>query len=300
MVASKYSSNVKIRMADMVISANKGKAGEEFFLDSKMGRFLGSGSPDLNLTVHNGALPKISLKNRLFYPGRSWSVFQDGGKTIFAFYSPGSGKRPYALAAIDPGFKSGNIHFREKTFNAGKSRIKKLYPFIHPVGQVLIVNLLSRRNGVLVHSCGIKYKGKGYVFAGVSGAGKTTISRLLRKEKDISLLNDDRIIVRKKGKDFFMYGTPWHGDIPCVSAERAPLTKVFFLKQAKRNYLSALGAVDITSRFLVRIFPLFWDKEQMDLTLKLSTELAEQVPCYELGFLPNKSIVEFLKNNRAI
>lgn len=69
------------------------------------------------------------------------------------------------------------------------------------------------QSGLLLHAAGVISNGKGYVFFGHSGAGKTTTARLsLTANKTV--LSDDLVIVKKRGEKFWLYGVPFRGDFP--------------------------------------------------------------------------------------
>ncbi|TET41088.1 MAG: hypothetical protein E3J63_02515 [Elusimicrobia bacterium] len=110
----------------------------------------------------------------------------------------------------------------------------------------------------------------------------------------MTILSDDRMIIRKKNARFWIYGTPWHGDARVYSPETAHLEKIFFLKHARKIMLKKLSPVEATSRLIVCSFPTFWDKKGMEFTLRFCAELVKKIPCYELGFVPDESILDFV------
>ena len=58
-----------------------------------------------------------------------------------------------------------------------------IYPLHYPLDELLMVHLLARGRGVEIHGSGIvDADGYGTLFAGQSGAGKTTMSRLWLSE----------------------------------------------------------------------------------------------------------------------
>jgi type II secretory pathway predicted ATPase ExeA len=66
-------------------------------------------------------------------------------------------------------------------------------PFVGPALELLVITHLARRDGVILHGCGISTGGRGVVFAGESGAGKSTLARLWAQQAGIEILSDDRI-----------------------------------------------------------------------------------------------------------
>jgi hypothetical protein len=67
--------------------------------------------------------------------------------------------------------------------------------------------ILARQGGFLVHAASAIRGGKAFLFSGVSGAGKTTISRLA--PPDATLLTDEISYVRREGNRYMACGTPF-------------------------------------------------------------------------------------------
>lgn len=111
----------------------------------------------------------------------------------------------------------------------------------------------------------------------------------------MTVLSDDRIIIRYTDENLYAYGTPWHGDAGASNPNRMGIEGIFFLEHSKKNYLKPLTRMDAATRMFVRSFLTFWDKDGMKSSLELINKIIEKTPCYELGFVPEKSAVEFLR-----
>ena len=57
---------------------------------------------------------------------------------------------------------------------------KKADPMEYPLDGLILYYLTVIYDDIFIHSSGINYNGKGYLFSGVSGKGKTTMSGLWR------------------------------------------------------------------------------------------------------------------------
>lgn len=91
-------------------------------------------------------------------------------------------------------------------------------------------------DGFSIHASTVVKDGKGFLFLGKSGTGKSTHSRLWKEVwKDVELLNDDNPIVRRIDGRWWVYGSPWSGKTPCYKQERAPLQGMVRLRQAPEN-----------------------------------------------------------------
>lgn len=249
--------------------------------------------PDMVLNLRYGPLPPVPLDQVIFAPGGRWGLYRNGRQFFLAMDTP---QQPKRLAIADQSFSRVEVFLQPSAENQGRDHIN-IDPFEYPLDEVLFVNFLAREKGVIIHSCGVDDGGRGVLFVGSSGAGKSTTARIWQKT-DVSILSDDRIIVRRMGGRFRMYGTPWHGDANASCQGSAPLERLYFLQHASQNYVRDVTAADATARLLVRCFPPFYDRAGMAFTLELLAQIAAEVPCYELGFVPDQSIVDFVRMQR--
>jgi hypothetical protein len=231
------------------------------------------------------------LGKLVFDSGGTWSIYQSHGKYILCLRSHQKNNLPYKLAILEHDFKSGDIYIKHDEF----AQSHYLYPLTYPLDELLMINLLSLGRGVLLHACGINDNGRGILFAGTSGAGKSTLANLWKGKNGVIILSDDLIIVRKIKDQILMYGTPWHGDAKMSSPRGVSLDKIFFIKHDNKNTFLSLKSIEAASNLLVRSFPTFWNPSGMQYTLRLISELAMKVPCYELGFVPDKNVLEFVE-----
>ncbi len=294
------SQKIGISIGDISISATCDDPAIRLLPDNAQRRFISDDRSDLSLKIRYGNTRLPDSAKPIFNSGTYWSSFEDRGRLAFSFRLP-SAKEPYSLAVIEPSCKSGHIYMSKSVFGLPSIKGRQsVPPLMHPLDQLLMAHLLAKRHGVIAHACGVEHKGKGLLFVGVSGAGKSTMAKLWKNEMGSKILNDDRIALRKIGTRFYIYGTPWHGDVNSFSPNRAPLAKIFFLKQSHNNRARKLGALDSASRLFVRSFPAFWDKDGMDSALRFCANASEELPAYELEFLPDKSIVNFIKKHRDL
>jgi hypothetical protein len=163
-----------------------------------------------------------------------------------------------------------------------------------PTDQIFLVPALADREGCFLHAAGAIMNGKGLVFAGQAGAGKSTTVKMLRSRSEI--LCDDRIVIRRDRRGFRVYGTWDHGEVPLVSPSNAPLRAIFFLQQAKENRIVPL--VDpqiILSKLLARIVKPTAIENWWDKILPLVEAMIREVPCYDLQFDLSGQVVPLLE-----
>jgi hypothetical protein len=247
--------------------------------------------PDVGIQAGWGDIPKNNNGKMIFDSGILWQLYSDDRSYRFHFTAPNLGPVPYKIARFDREFKSGEVFFHHFYFPSGPP----LYPLDYPLDEILIANILARGKGVEVHGCGVvDAQGKGRLFIGKSGTGKTTMARLWENESGITVLSDDRIILRQVENTIWMYGTPWHGEAKFASPDRVPLTKVYFLSKGTKNELFPLGGCDAAGRLFACSFSPFYSQQGLDFTLSFLEEIVKVIPCYELKFLPDEEVLGFI------
>jgi hypothetical protein len=174
-------------------------------------------------------------------------------------------------------------------------------PFRYPLDQILLMYILARQKGTIVHAAGMEIAGKGLIFPGISGAGKSTLSRQFTgaKNPDLSFLSDDRMIIRKLDGSFRAFGTPWPGEEKIAVNKSIPVSGVFFLSHGSRNRIKDIKRQDVLEK-LLRVTSIPWyDKNVMDDILLFCEDLIYHVPCFELHFTPDQEAAKFLEELKA-
>lgn len=135
----------------------------------------------------------------------------------------------------------------------------------------LLAARLLAIGGLLVHSAAID----GYLFAGRSGAGKSTISRLAL-EAGLPVLSDDLNALVPDEHGFAIAPLPFTGDLleSEVSNERTQLRAVMELEKGDREEVRAMSLAETVS-LLVRCAPYVnQDATRMPLLLDRASEIA--------------------------
>lgn len=284
--------SIKLKIAEIIIELSSDKGKIDFPQWSAHKNFVvEDGKPQLCLKAHYGTIPEIPLGEELFDSKSVWKLYSNGDSLIFTLTSPQSGEKPYSIAVIDKDFKRGEIYISLPELSS--SYIPN--PLDYPLDELLMVGILSKGKGILVHSNCIDDRGLGMLFTGTSGAGKSTMAQIWSGKEGVKLLTDERAIIRKNGERFFAYGTPWHGTAMIHSPGRVPIKRIFFIKHGKENHARVLDKIDSAARLIVRAFPTYWDSEGMKFTLGLASSIVENTSCYELAFRPDEAIVDFVR-----
>ncbi len=160
---------------------------------------------------------------------------------------------------------------------------------------MLMFTFASARMGALeMHSSVVVNDGKGYLFLGKSGTGKSTHSSLWLKYIDGSwLLNDDNPILRlMPSGEVLVFGSPWSGKTPCYKALSAPAGAVVRLSQAPYNKITRLNGINAYASLMASASSFRPFRELADHWHKTLETMISAVPCYHLECLPDRSAAE--------
>jgi hypothetical protein len=231
-------------------------------------------------------------ENPTFDSGVLWRLYQHDSTYLFRFTSPAFGPLPYKEASFSSDFTSGEVVLHREYFD----HRQPVNPLEYPLDELLMMNLLSRGRGVEVHACGVEDSdGRGYLFVGHSGAGKTTTARLWHSSRRIRVLSDDRIILRRLEGRIWMYGTPWHGEGEFACSRRTPLTHILFLARGEMNEVIPLRPFEALARLMACSFVPFYHAAALHQVLAFFERVAGAVPCCELRFVPDERVLEFVR-----
>jgi hypothetical protein len=149
---------------------------------------------------------------------------------------------------------------------------------------------LSKRKGLLIHSCAVIKNRSAYIFAGPSGSGKSTIGRL---SDGLTVLSDEFVCISANNGSYHAYGTPWDGNDKDTSAE---IKRIFFLKQDKITEFKTLTPAAASGEILSNIYHNTLDKGILSDTLNNIIELTSKIPCYRMHFSLDFPLWENIKN----
>ena len=165
------------------------------------------------------------------------------------------------------------------------------YRLMNALLRGLYYGIYKRKKGIkpdayLVHGCGVLGDGRGYLFTGPSGAGKTTVARMARGRR---VLNDEVVLAGDGEGRFYVAGTPFDGGIVERCNLVADLHVVLLLRHGPEVSVRKLGGAEAYKKLLaqtIEAMPLLdtgWLtslRERAD----FCAALAGAVPCYELTF----------------
>jgi hypothetical protein len=164
---------------------------------------------------------------------------------------------------------------------------------IDAVLRIVHTLLLARQGGFLLHSASAIRNGKAFLFAGVSGAGKTTISRLA--PPDVTLLTDEISYVRQRDGSYIAFGTPFTGELAKIGENTsAPLAALYLLAQGPENRIEPVAAADAGRELLANMLFFAEDQELVRWAFQSACDFVDRVPVYRLTFVPDARVWEMI------
>lgn len=164
---------------------------------------------------------------------------------------------------------------------------------IDAVLRIVHTLVLAKRGGFLLHAASAIRNGKAFLFAGVSGAGKTTISRLA--PPDATLLTDEISYVGKSGNGYVAFGTPFTGEMAKIGENTsAPVAALYLLAQGPENRIEPVNAADAGRGLLANMLFFAEDQELVQRAFTAACDFVDRVPVHRLTFVPDARIWELI------
>ena len=166
--------------------------------------------------------------------------------------------------------------------------------------------ILAERGGFLLHAASAICDGRAYLFSGVSGAGKTTMTRLA--PADVTLLTDEISYVRPNnvypddvrpnhvrpevGIDAYRaFGTPFAGELAKAGENcSAAIAGLFFLEQGPENRADELSSAEAVRRLMRNILFFAEDPGLIEKLLATACDFVARVPVRRLTFYPDARV----------
>ena len=169
-----------------------------------------------------------------------------------------------------------------------KEHIKK-YPMPESQAEYVVAGIKFYREVILrgaffLHSAALAVDGKGYVFTGPCGAGKSTHATLWREyfgDKVISI-NDDKPAVRFYDGVPYICGTPFSGKHDINTNVKVPLCGISILSQSTENSIERIEASQAMTVLMEQTLRPETVKE-MSALFDMLDKLLTQVPVYSFA-----------------
>lgn len=240
------------------------------------------GIPD---TVFDMSQPVFEAENE---EQKFYSIYKTDHGLGFVIYNQQNKTEIQQIATLDAGYREWTVYSRP-------TQAGTLQPLRYPMGPIIMHYLTVNTDAIMIHASCVFDGTKGRIFTGFSGAGKSTISGIWAAQGHL-LVNDDRLIIRREGDNFFVHNTPmYYEDVP----KRVPLHSIFLISHSPENRIRRVTGATAVSKVLAFCIQNNFDRYFISNNLKLISDVCAKTDIYELGFVPDSNVIDFILDNEA-
>ena len=254
----------------------------------------GEGALSIEVRLEIKDFPATGQLTEVFETPDAWSMLRDGDRYFWIDIPASSGGKPDCMVCFNRRPEKVTVYCGESFITEVSGKKMLMNPISYPLDQLLLMYALAGREGACIHATAVDLSGKGYLFPGRSGAGKSTISRSFASKKR-SVLSDDRVVVRKIGPTFRCFGTPWAGDAEIAQNRSLPLHGICFIHHGNENRLETIKPVEAFERLMPVTSIPWYDEKVMPDILSFCEDMVTNVPVYDLYFRPGEEVVDLLE-----
>jgi hypothetical protein len=190
----------------------------------------------------------------------------------------------------------GDFHARWDPRTGRGSVRQNANPYsLDSVLRILHSLILAERGGFLLHAASAICDGRAFLFSGVSGAGKTTMTRLA--PPDITLLTDEISYLRPNADGYSAFGTPFAGELARAGENcTAPVSALFFLEQGPENRIEEVSSAETVRQLMRNILFFAEDRGLVEKLLATACDFVARVPVRRLTFYPDTRVWDEIRN----
>ena len=227
------------------------------------------GEPLFSLTEDSGEVPEYTEVYRQEEEVHIICGYDASGNDVFKF-----GNSLFLICSKD---------YREGRVIMPKNKFKNVF---NDALKMMFALATAEKDTLIIHAAVVSCEGKGYLFLGPSGTGKSTHAQLwLKHFEGTELVNDDNPVVR----DGIVYGSPWSGKTPCYRNVSYPIGGIVMLSQAPYNKIRRLSGIEAYVDLAESVGGKVWDSHIAEGLHQTMNKLASTVPMWHLECLPDEA-----------
>ena len=232
------------------------------------------GEPLFSLMEDSGEVPEYTEVYRQEEEVHIICGYDASGNDVFVF-----GNSLFLICSKD--YREGRVIMPKCTY-----RMASYYRLVSNDALKMMYALATAEKDTLcIHAAVVSCEGKGYLFLGPSGTGKSTHAQLwLKHFEGTELVNDDNPVVR----DGIVYGSPWSGKTPCYRNVSVPIGGIVALSQAPYNKIRRLSGIEAYVDLAESVGGKFWDSRIAEGLHQAENKLASTVQMWHLECLPDE------------
>ncbi len=166
------------------------------------------------------------------------------------------------------------------------------FPTIYTALYIFSAYIHLKNNSLIIHGAGVRIKGNGYIFAGASGSGKTTIAQKFYPK---NLLNDEAVAVKCMRGNFYFSATPF-GTLFSDTKGATRLKAVFLPKPSKKTFIGKIKFPHSIPLLLANVpFLHYFNTGLRKSSFLFITEMCQKVPVFRAELTMTSDIKKIIK-----
>jgi hypothetical protein len=292
-IMRKYNLNI----ADYIIGLESSDSGPDLIPSQRFLRNICADcDSDVLITVHSDLFELPAEAERVFHAPlveqidgimvknseNFWSIYKHLSDLYIKTVFPHSDPEKVGILKFSLTSRRWDLYFK----GAGK----ETDPLEYPLDGLILYYLTVIHGDIMIHASGVNHSGHGYLFSGASGKGKSTMARLW-DNAGVTVIHDDRLIIRNISGAFRMFNTPvYNDDAPSGS----PLNRMYLIEHGIENKLILIQGAAAVSLLMANCIQHNWDPEIIAQTMGSLSVLCANIQVFKLSFKPDRSIIDFI------
>jgi len=285
--------DILITIADILIQVQSPLSARELGIEKRLGLFFGvreKPAARVSLCWEESDIPPVPRGALIYNPGSIWRMYKEGEDYYAAIGYPGADGSARVQALLKANSTWDDLTLTESRTGSTWQSLLNI-----GAGELILRTSMLFTDGLVFHASGIDDNGRGLVFVGHAGAGKSTQAGLWKHIPGAIAMNDDRIAVRRGSYGAICYGTPWGGTGDVARNHQAPLSAIILLEQASENSIEPLATSISAPMLFARAFVPYWDQALIERTVTNLNAILDCVPVYRLRCRPEPSIIPLVR-----
>ena len=285
---------ISIGIGNLLIELSSSVSAAELGIETRLGSFFGAPEKSLarvSLRWEEISGPPAPRGELVYDPGSIWKMYRAGEDYCAALAYQRDDRAAPTQGVLCANAAWDNLTLTEHRVGAHWRSL------LHGgAGELLFRTAIIFTGGLVFHASGLDDNGKGVVFIGHAGAGKSTQLDQWSDEPGVIAMNDDRVAVRLEANGPMCYGTPWGGSSNIARNHAAPLAALIMIEQAPENSIEPIPSAQAASLMAARAFLPYWDPSLMVRALVNLNGILARVPVYRLRCRAEKATVPLVRS----
>lgn len=151
------------------------------------------------------------------------------------------------------------------------------------------------RNCATLHCSYVDIGGRAILFAGASGAGKSTQAQLWHNYRGADIINGDRALIFRRNGVWFAGGISICGSSDICQNKTLPVAAIVLVSKASINQMVTVPFAECFRAILAGMAFYQWSQEETELASNLAMDIVSGIPIYRLCCRPDEGAVEALE-----